>query len=138
MSSIENVAAVRLDKWLWAARFFKTRGMAAEAVAGGKVHVNGVRTKPAKQTRIGDRLSIRRGMYDWTVTVLAVTEKRRPAPEAARLYAETVESVRERERIGAAARAARASAGGAPAAGGRPSKKARRDLDRFTRDRDDR
>jgi ribosome-associated heat shock protein Hsp15 len=138
VSNIESAAAVRLDKWLWAARFFKTRGMAAEAVTGGKVHVNGTRTKPAKQIRAGDRLSIRRGMYEWTVTVLGVSETRRPAPEAARLYAETVESARERERIGAEAHAQSAPAHGAPATHGRPSKKARRDLDRFTRDRDER
>ena len=95
------------------------------------------RTKAAKAIRVGDRLSIRRGIYEWTVTVLVVATARRPAPEAARLYAETPESARERERIGAEARARTASAHGAPA-GGRPSKKARRDLDRFTRDRDER
>lgn len=117
---------MRLDKWLWAARFFKTRALAAAAITGGKVHVNGSRTKPAKAIRVGDRLTVRRGPYEWTVTVHGVAEARRPAAEAVALYDESIESARERERLAAemAAHATRPS-------GERPSKKARRDLERF-------
>src|SRR6266566_4734283 len=68
--------SVRLDKWLWAARFFKTRGLAATAVSGGKVYVNGSRAKPAKLVHLGDELRVRLGTYDWFVTVRAVTERR--------------------------------------------------------------
>jgi len=67
--------SVRLDKWLWAARFFKTRGLATTAVAGGKVHLNGTRAKPARPVQLGDELRIRIGPYDWLVTVRAITER---------------------------------------------------------------
>ena len=89
--------SVRLDKWLWAARFFKTRGLATTAVAGGKVHLNGTRAKPARPVQLGDELRIRIGPYDWLVTVRGVpmrircesgsrklTKSRRPPPIAAR------------------------------------------------------
>ena len=82
----------RLDKWLWAARFFKTRALAAEAVTGGKVHVNGARTKPAKPLRIGDELTITQPPYEYVVVVRGLSAQRRPAPEAALLYEETEES----------------------------------------------
>ena len=130
MTTPDVADTVRLDKWLWAARFFKTRGLAAEAVTGGKVQVNGTRTKPAKPVRIGDRLTIRRGMYAWTVIVEALATVRRPAPEAVRLYEETPESARDRERVAKELRA------DTIVSEGRPSKKGRRDLLRFTRDRD--
>ncbi len=73
---------VRLDKWLWAARFFKTRGSASSAVSGGKVHVNGARAKPAKHVQVGDELRVRLGPYDWFVTVRAVTERRGSGKDA--------------------------------------------------------
>ncbi|HXI20221.1 MAG TPA: RNA-binding S4 domain-containing protein [Gemmatimonadales bacterium] len=92
-------ARVRLDKWLWAARFFKTRALAAEAVDGGKVHVNGERVKRAKLIQIADRLEIRLPPYEYVVEVLGLSERRGPAREAALLYRETPESVAGRERV---------------------------------------
>ena len=84
-----NTESVRLDQWLWAARFFKTRSLAAAAAQGGKVHLRGDRAKPARAVRVGDRLQIRRGPYEWVVTVNALSTKRGPAREAALLYEET-------------------------------------------------
>ena len=92
---------VRIDRWLWAARFFKTRGAATEAVLGGHVRVGGERVKPAKEIRVGDVVEIRRGEVRWTLVVTGVAERRGPASVAATLYEETPESlaVRERERL---------------------------------------
>ena len=89
---------VRLDKWLWAARFFKTRSMAAQAVNGGKVELNGARTKAAKNVRVGDELLVSKGPYSYRITVLALSAQRRPASEAQLLYQESPESIAERER----------------------------------------
>src|SRR5687768_7479085 len=88
---------VRIDKWLWAARFFKTRGAATEAVLGGHVHLNGARVKPAKELRGGEKLEVRRGELRWTVIVRGLAERRGPASVAATLYEETPESVAARE-----------------------------------------
>lgn len=88
---------IRIDRWLWAARFFKTRSMASHAVSGGKVHVNGARIKPARPVNIGDELRIRRGEQEFTVIVLGLNDKRRPAKEAQALYGETEESIAARE-----------------------------------------
>ncbi|MDQ5907689.1 MAG: ribosome-associated heat shock protein Hsp15, partial [Pseudomonadota bacterium] len=82
----------RLDKWLWAARFYKTRSLAAEAVAGGKVKLNGHTAKPAKEIKAGDLLVLSIGHAQWAVHVVSLNEYRRPAPEAQQLYAETEES----------------------------------------------
>ncbi len=90
---------VRIDKWLWAARFFKTRGLAADAVAGGKVEVNGQKPKPAKTVHPGDVVRIRLGPYEHLVTVKAVAERRGPAAEAARLYAEDPAARARREQL---------------------------------------
>ena len=120
---------VRLDKWLWAARFFKTRALATEAVAGGRVHVNGQAAKPAKAVRAGDRLEITAGRARFVVDVLETSERRGPPAEAARLYAETPESAAERERAADVRRMAPAPA---PVSGGRPTKRDRR---RLTRER---
>lgn len=90
---------VRLDKWLWAARFFKTRQLAIDAIDGGKVHLNGNRVKPAKGVRPGDELSVRKGPYEFVVIVRDLSERRGPASEAAKLYEETPESLTERERL---------------------------------------
>jgi ribosome-associated heat shock protein Hsp15 len=92
---------MRLDKWLWAARFFKTRSLATEAILAGHVHVGGSRVKPAREVRVGDVLEIRRAAVRWTVEVRALAERRGPASEAATLYEETKESqeARERERL---------------------------------------
>lgn len=87
---------VRLDKWLWAARFFKTRKLASEAISGGRVHVNDLRVKPAKAVVCGDMLMITRGMEHFEVEVMGLNDKRRPAKEAVLLYAETEESQQKR------------------------------------------
>ena len=88
---------MRIDKWLWAARFFKTRGAATEAVTGGHVHVNGERVKPARDVKVGNRLEIRRGQQRFTVVVTGLAERRGSASAAAELYEETPESIAERE-----------------------------------------
>ena len=88
---------VRIDKWLWAARFFKSRGAATEAVLGGHVRLNGARVKPAKEVRVADALVIRKGQAEWTVVVAGLADKRGPASVAVTLYDETPESVAARE-----------------------------------------
>ena len=118
----------RIDKWLWAARFFKTRGLAAEAVDGGKVYLNGNRTKPAKLVRAGDALRIRLGPYDWFVTVRAVTERRGSAKDAQLLYDETREGRAARERLAEAHKIAPAPTYEGK---GRPTKKQRREIERL-------
>ena len=130
MKEIERDEQVRLDKWLWAARFFKTRSLAAEAVEGGKVHLNGSRTRPSRVVRAGDELKIRRGPYEWVVIVRGVSPKRGPASEAQLLYQETEESKRSRDAL---ANELRFQGRIVSEIKGRPSKKARRDLLRFTR-----
>lgn len=121
---------VRVDKWLWAARFFKTRSQAAEAVDGGKVEVNGARAKPSRHVRAGDTLRIRIGAYEWNVTVTALADRRGSAEVAKALYDEPEES---RERRAAEAARARAERAAFPDLRGRPTKKLRRDLLRFKR-----
>ncbi len=125
-----NGRSSRLDRWLWAARFFKTRGIAADAVAGGRVHLNEQRTKPAKPVRIGDVVSIQRHAIATIVVVRGLAEQRRPAPEAALLYEETVESTATRERYVAERRAAAASR---IERTGRPTKHDRRESIRLRR-----
>lgn len=88
----------RLDKWLWAARFFKTRSLAADAIDGGRVRWNGQIVKPAREIRAGDELEIAAGELRWTVLVRALNNQRRPAPEARLLYEETAKSVARRRR----------------------------------------
>jgi ribosome-associated heat shock protein Hsp15 len=119
---------VRLDKWLWAARFFKTRSLASDAVDGGKVKLNGAVTKPAKGVKIGDRLHVRAGDQDWEVIVAALNEQRRPAAEAQLLYQETPESAQERTRA-----VEQRMLAPAPVLDhkGRPTKRERRALNRF-------
>ncbi len=90
---------VRLDRWLWAARFFKTRQLASAAVTGGKIRVNGGRAKSAKMVAVGDELEIRRGAYTWAVRIDALSNKRGPATQAAKLYTEHEASAIERARI---------------------------------------
>ena len=122
--------AVRIDRWLWAARFFKTRALASEAVKGGRVHVNGQPAKPAKDVRPGDELEISVGQTRFVVSVCAVSERRGPAAEAARLYEETAASRAERER---AAELRRLAPAPAPDLGGRPTKRDRRRFERSRR-----
>jgi ribosome-associated heat shock protein Hsp15 len=131
MNDTERGAAVRLDKWLWAARFFKTRSLAAKAVVGGKVHVNGRRAKRASVLRVGDRVRVRKGPYEFHVVVLRLSERRGPAREAATLYEETAESVLARQQL---ARRRKASPTFSFREKGRPSKKERRQLQRLKRE----
>jgi ribosome-associated heat shock protein Hsp15 len=91
--------AVRADKWLWAARFYKTRALATQAINGGKVHLNGDRIKPACRLTAGDRLTIRKGPYSFEVTVERLSTQRRPAEEARKLYSESEESASERHAL---------------------------------------
>jgi ribosome-associated heat shock protein Hsp15 len=94
-----NSPGVRADVWLWAARFFKTRSLAKQAIDGGKVELNGSACKPAKTVLVGDQLRITRGEERLVVAVAGLAEKRGPAPEAQKLYAETEESIAERARV---------------------------------------
>lgn len=121
---------VRLDKWLWAARFFKTRTLAAEAVAGGKVHVGGQRAKPSHAVRLGETLRIQRGPDEYTVAVKGLSDRRGPAREAVLLYEETAESRQRREALSEQRRLQGFDF--SPAAG-RPTKQDRRRIVRFTR-----
>jgi ribosome-associated heat shock protein Hsp15 len=124
------VQQVRIDKWLWAARFFKTRGAATEAVLGGHVEVGGERVKPSKEVRVGDTVEVSRGQVRWTVVVAALADRRGPARVAATLYEETPESLASRERQRLELRLARP-----PGAdlGARPTKQARRRIEAMRR-----
>jgi ribosome-associated heat shock protein Hsp15 len=126
--SDQDEGRVRLDKWLWAARFFKTRALAAEAVEGGKVEVNGDRPKRARPIQVGDEIRIRLGPYEHTVVVRALSGRRGPASEAAGLYQETDASRAKREELSIQLKALHAVFGPDK---GRPSKKDRRDIQRL-------
>lgn len=120
---------VRIDKWLWAARFFKTRSLAVDAIGSGKILVNDERVKPAKTVQAGDTVSVRMGPYEHVVLVVALSERRGPATAAALLYQETAASAAARAKLSEQLRMA-------PAAfvfedKGRPSKKDRRDIERL-------
>ncbi len=127
-----GVHRVRLDKWLWAARFFKTRPLATEAVSGGKVTLNGARAKPGRAVSVGDELTIRRGPFVYDVVVRGVAGRRGPADIAARLYEETEESREKRSHLAAQLQQQRALR---TEQRGRPDKKERRALIRFLRRR---
>ena len=121
---------VRIDKWLWAARFFKTRSAATDAVSGGRVHVNGVRVKPARELTVGDTVELSLRTQKRTVRVTALSGKRGPAAVAATLYAETPESIEARERD---ARERRLTKPLGADLGERPSKRDRRRLEALRR-----
>lgn len=121
-------AGVRVDKWLWAARFFKSRSIAVTAIEGGKATVNGDRVKPSREVKPGDEVRVRLGPYEHVVTVRAVSDRRGPAAQAALLYEETAESRAAREKLHWQLKHA------APVIDpgeGRPTKKDRRDLNKF-------
>jgi len=124
----EGSEKVRLDKWLWAARFFKTRALAAEAVAGGKVEVNGDRPKRARPLQVGDELRIRLGPYEHIVTVRALSDRRGPATQAAGLYQETEASRSAREARALQLKSLHSLFGPEK---GRPTKKDRREIERL-------
>ncbi len=128
----QGLARVRLDKWLWAARFFKTRALASEAVAGGKVYLNGARAKPGRAVAVGDHLNIRRGPYVFDIVVRALASRRGPAALAASLYEESEQSREERARVATQLENARALHSEQR---GRPDKRERRTLIRFLRRR---
>ena len=92
-----ELESIRLDKWLWAARFFKKRKLAADAISGGKVHVNHQRTKPGKEVKPGTKLTITKDTYQWEITIIALSSQRRPAKEAVLFYEETPESHAKRQ-----------------------------------------
>ena len=122
-------ARIRIDKWLWAARFFKTRSLAAQAVAGGRVRLNGERTKPARELKPGDELVIHIGELEWVIEVRALSARRGPASDAHRLYAEHEPSRQRRFEAVAARKLAHAPVRQEK---GRPTKRDRRQLRRFT------
>ncbi len=119
---------VRVDKWLWAARFFKTRNLAKQAIDGGKIHCDGQRIKPSKEITTGVELTIRQGWDEKTVDVIALSDQRRGAPEAALLYQETEASIAKRETEADQRKALR---GTGLVADRRPNKKQRRQIHRF-------
>jgi ribosome-associated heat shock protein Hsp15 len=121
---------VRLDKWLWAARFFKTRALAKAAIEGGKVHCKGERCKPSKEPKLGEELVIRAGYDERTVVIRALAAVRKGAPEAQLLYEETAESLVRRENAAAMRKAGSLGV----ETDGKPSKKQRRALQRFHSD----
>ena len=118
---------IRLDKWLWAARFFKTRALAKEAIEGGKVHCQGERCKPGKEPKVGDELSIRQGFDERRIKVEALSAVRRGAAEAQALFTETPDSVLKRENAAALRKAGALGM----TTDGRPSKKQRRQIEHF-------
>ncbi|MGB5179888.1 MAG: S4 domain-containing protein [Gammaproteobacteria bacterium] len=128
MKKVEhNHAGIRADKWLWAARFFKTRSLATQAINGGKVHLNGARIKPAHKLAIGDQLTVRKGVYSFTITVAGLSLQRGPAEVARSLYRESQDSQQQRQQLheqlklqGKTARHER-----------RPDKRARRQIHQF-------
>jgi len=130
---MDKTDPVRVDKWLWAARFFKTRGLASEAIKGGKVDINGSRVKPSRTIQAGDRLQIRRGPYEFEIFVEQISRLRGSATIAQTLYRETPASIDKREAISQQLKAESASH---PKFPGRPSKRDRRQIIRFTHGED--
>jgi ribosome-associated heat shock protein Hsp15 len=122
--------SVRIDKWLWACRFYKTRSLAKQEIDGGKVRVNGARAKPSREIKPGDEIKFRAGWDEKTVVVKALSDQRRSAPEAQELYEETEASIKEREDRAAERKAAR---GAFLVSDTRPTKKQRRQIHRFKR-----
>jgi len=123
----ENHDRVRVDKWLWAARFYKTRALAVEAIEGGKIEVNGAKVKRAKLVQLGDEVRIRQTPFEHVVMVRGISERRGPASVAATLYEETAESKKKREAMATQLRSMPAD----DWESGRPSKRDRREIDRF-------
>jgi len=128
MSNPQDQTRYRIDKWLWAARFFKTRDLATEAVEGGKVHVNGERVKPSRQVRCGDELSIQKGLYIFVIEVQALSMQRGSAERAQVLYSERESSIAARQALQDARRLQTVTD---PQPGGRPDKRMRRQWERL-------
>ena len=128
MGKQEKFEPVRIDKWLWAARFFKTRGVAREAISGGKVHLNGQRVKPGRALSVGDQLSVQRGQDEYLIEVLELSSRRGPAAVAQTLYQESEDSRLKRERLAEQRKLEREAHAGRER---RPDKRQRRRLVRF-------
>jgi len=124
---VEHDERVRLDKWLWAARFFKTRGLAADAIDGGKVDVNGARAKRAKLVQVGDEVRVRQTPFEHVIHIRGLSERRGPASVASTLYEETRESKARRETLATQIRSMPSDEWES----GRPTKRDRREIDRF-------
>lgn len=120
----------RLDKWLWAARFYKTRSLAAEAISGGKVHLNGGRVKASRNVKIEDNVHITRGQFEFEIVIKGLNKQRRPAEEAQRMYIENDESIEKRKVLAQTLKMINANM---PYSDKRPSKKQRREIVRFKR-----
>jgi ribosome-associated heat shock protein Hsp15 len=129
MANDDEDGRVRLDKWLWAARFYKTRALAAEAIAGGKVQVNGDRVKRAKPLQLGDEVRIRQGPYEHLVVVRELSDRRGPAAQAAGLYEERPESRAAREAMALQLKSVHSMF--ATDTKGRPTKRDRREIERL-------
>ena len=134
VSHTNDATRLRLDKWLWAARFFRTRAQAKQAIDAGRVHVNGARAKPAREIDAGCELLIRRGDEEFTVLVVGLSAERRGAPEAQLLYAETPASVMRRDEQ---RKQRRMASFGTIAPANRPTKKDRRDFERWRQSQDE-
>lgn len=126
-----EIDAIRLDKWLWTARFYKTRKLAAEAIAGGKVHLNGQRSKPGKEVKIGVQLLISKDPYQWDLEIISLAKHRRPAKEAILLYQESAASLDKRQKQILLNRENKALSDNYKEH--RPNKKERRQIHRFVR-----
>ncbi len=120
--------SVRIDKWLWAARFYKTRSLAAKAVSGGHIAVNGQKIKPARLTQLGDKISIRQGIFEWVVTVVGLTDRRGSATIARTLYEESEDSIARRDALRLQQKALHAQGAGPNR---RPDKHERRKIRQF-------
>ena len=123
-----ELTEIRLDKWLWASRFFKTRAIAVESINGGRVHLNGVRVKPARMIRLDDELKITRGTERYHVVIKGLNDKRRPAKEAVLMYEESEDSIQERE---AAQELNRLQSANIKQPTHKPNKRERRVMDKF-------
>jgi ribosome-associated heat shock protein Hsp15 len=131
ITTMTELEKLRLDKWLWFARFFKTRSLAKQAIEGGKVQLDGQRVKVSKEIQVGELLTIRQGWDEREVTILALANQRRGAPEAQLLYQETAGSIERRTQAGEARKAA---GGMLHKPEHRPTKKQRRQIHRFKQD----
>jgi len=129
--SQEQPTSMRLDKWLWAARFFKTRKLATEAINGGKVHLNQQRSKPGKEVKIGTFIRIHKASLSWEIEVISIPKQRRPASEALHFYTEAEDSIKKRQQMIEEQRVIRQANPHQPV--NRPNKKDRRLIHQFTR-----
>ena len=129
-SKTRSEKKIRIDKWLWVARFYKTRSLASEAIKGGKVSVNSHRAKPSREVALGDTFVLRQGFDEKTVIVQALSDKRGPAVVAQQLYQETEDSIQKREKEKELRKLAAVQR---PHGEGRPTKRLRRQIHRFTR-----